>query len=150
LLGPKAPDVRFETVGDTLLPSADGYVPLGGFARGSFSFELQLPFPGLGPNFGSHFFVDGGRVWTDDERFEMEGDPRGQEHTFVATGAGFDVRTPVGPIKVDVGYKLNPSVTDLADAADVLRAANEGRDFADVPRKNSRRWQLHLAIGASY
>jgi len=150
MVGPKVPDVRFETVGDSIEAHADGYVPLGGFARASFSVELQLPLRVLGPNLGTHVFLDGGRVWTDDARFGMQGDPQGQERLFFATGAGFDLRTPVGPIKIGVGYKLNPSITDLAASSELLRAAAEGRPFDEVHRKNSRRWQWHLAIGASY
>jgi outer membrane protein assembly factor BamA len=150
LLGPKVPDVRFETVGDTLVPEADGYVPLGGFARGSFSLELQVPLAGVIRNLGSHFFLDGGRVWTDDERFGMAGDPFEQERLFYAAGAGLDVRTPVGPVKVSVGYKLNPSITDLVDADDLLVAVNSGQGTDALHRKNSRRWQWHLAIGTSY
>jgi len=74
----------------------------------------------------------------------------GQENTFYATGAGVDVRTPVGPIKMGVGYKLNPSLTDLVDPAVLLQAAADGKPVDDLPRDQSRRWQFYLAIGASY
>ena len=150
LLGPKVPDIRFEESGDTLVSNVDGYVPLGGFARATFSFEMQMPLPGFGPNFGTHAFFDGGRVWSDDERFGLDGDPNGQEKLFLATGGGVDMKTPVGPIKLSVAYKLNPSITDLVEADDLLRTAREGRPLSDAPHKNSRRWQWHLAIGASY
>jgi outer membrane protein assembly factor BamA len=151
LLGPKLPDVRFTTVGDSLVPHANGYVGVGGFARATFSLGLLLPAPWLGPNFGSTVFLDGGRVWTDDARFGLGGaDPNGQENMFYATGAGFSVRTPVGPIEASAGYKLNPSVIDLVDAADLLRAAAAGTPINDLPRHDSRRWQFHLAFGASY
>ena len=150
LLGPKVPDVRFTTVGDSLVPYVEGYVPLGGFTRTSFSLELQLPLPGFGPKVGWHTFLDGGRVWTNDARYDLEGDPNGQERLFVATGAGIDIRTPVGPIKFSVGYKLNPSITDLVDGADLQQGVTAGIPIDDLPKKNSRRWQLHLAIGASY
>src|SRR5688572_1151855 len=149
-LGPKVPDIRFEESGDSLARDIDGYVPLGGFSRASFSVELQLPLPGVGSRMGAHVFLDGGRVWTDDGRFGLEGDPNGQEKLFFATGAGLDVRTPVGPIKLGVGYKLNPSITDLVEASDLVRFAEEGRPISEAPQKNSRRWQWHLAIGASY
>jgi outer membrane protein assembly factor BamA len=145
LLGPKVPDIRFSETGDTLV---DGYVPLGGFARATFSVELQFPL--LGPNIGMHMFLDGGRVWTDDARFGMDADPYGQEETFTATGAGLDFRTPVGPIKLGVGYKLNPSITDLVDAEDLFRAANAGTPHDTLERHQSRRWQWYLAIGSSY
>ena len=95
-------------------------------------------------------FLDGGRVWTNDERFGLQGDPNGQEHLFVATGAGLTVRTPVGPIEVSAGYKLNPSLTDLVDSEDLVTASRQGIPFDELPRHNSRRWQLHLAIGTSY
>jgi outer membrane protein insertion porin family len=150
LLGPKVPDVRFDSPADTLVPDVEGYVPLGGFARGTFSVELQLPLPGFGPNLGTHVFLDGGRVWTEDARFGMEGDALGQERLFVGTGAGLDIRTPVGPIKIGVGYKLNPSITDLVDAEDIFRAANAGTSFDDLKRHQSHRWQWYLAVGASY
>ena len=150
LLGPKEPDVRFTTDADTLTPHSDSYVPLGGFERLSFSLELQLPLPGMGPNFGGHVFLDGGRVRTTDHRFDLQQGAHGQENMFYATGAGVDIRTPVGPIKMGVGYKLNPSLTDLVDPAVLLHAAAAGQPVDDLPRDQSRRWQFYLAIGASY
>ena len=150
LLGPKVPDVRFTTDADTLTPHTDSYVPLGGFERLSFSLELQLPLPGMGPNFGGHVFLDGGRVRTTDHRFDLKQGEHGQENMFYATGAGVDVRTPVGPIKMGFGYKLNPSLTDLVDPAVLLRAAADGKPVDSLPREQSRRWQFYLAIGASY
>jgi len=151
LLGPKVPEVLFTTNADgSHTPHADSYVPLGGLSRMSFSFELQLPLPGLGPNFGAHVFLDGGNVRTQDHRFDLKQGEHGQENTFYATGAGVDVRTPVGPIKMGVGYKLNPSLTDLVDPAVLLQAAADGKPVDDLPRDQSRRWQFYLAIGASY
>ena len=150
LLGPKFPDVRFQASGDTAVAVADGYVPLGGFARVSFSLELRLPLPGFGPKFGSHVFLDGGRVWTPDQRFRDAGDRLGQEKFFYGAGAGLDLITPVGPIKLGVGYKLNPSLTDLVDSDDLLRARAEDQPLDQVEKHNSRRWQFYLAIGSSF
>jgi len=150
LLGPKVPNILFSSVNDSLIPRAEGYVPVGGFERALFSLELRLPFPWLGPTFGSRFFLDGCRVWTNDARFGREGDPNGQEKLFVATGTGIDLRTPVGPIETSVAYKLNPSITDLVDAADLLQAVQNGQPIETVRRRNGRRWQFHLAIGTSF
>jgi outer membrane protein assembly factor BamA len=157
LLGPKVPDIRFTSEPDTngdgrpeLIPHTDSYVPLGGLERLSFSVELQVPLPGMGPNFGGHVFLDGGRVRTTDHRFDLQQGAHGQENMFYATGAGVDIRTPVGPIKMGVGYKLNPSLTDLVDPAVLLRGAAEGKPLDTLPREQSRRWQFYLAIGASY
>jgi outer membrane protein assembly factor BamA len=150
LLGPKVPEVLFTTDAGTRTPHTDSYVPLGGLSRMSFSFELQLPLPGMGPNFGAHVFLDGGRVRTEDHRFNLQQGEHGQDRTFYATGAGVDMRTPVGPIKMGFGYKLNPSLTDLVDPAVLLQAAAQGQPVDDLPREQSRRWQFYLAIGASY
>jgi len=151
LLGPKVPEVLFTTdANNKLTPHTDSYVPLGGLERLSFSAELQLPLPGMGPNFGAHFFLDGGRVRTQDHRFDLKQGEHGQEQMFYATGAGVDVRTPVGPIKMGFGYKLNPSLTDLVDPAVLLQAAAQGQPVDELPRDQSRRWQFYLAIGASY
>jgi outer membrane protein insertion porin family len=150
LLGPKFPDIRFVDTGDTTELQADGYVPVGGLARTTFSVELRMPLAALGKNVGAHTFLDGGRVWTSDSRFNADGDPYGDEKWFYATGAGLDVHTPVGPIRLSLGYKLNPSVTDLADSKDILDASLSGRPLDDLPRHQSRRWQLHLSFGTGF
>jgi outer membrane protein assembly factor BamA len=150
MLGPKFPDIRFQQEGDSSVAVADGYVPLGGFSRVSFSLELRLPMPVLGPKFASHIFLDGGRVWTGDSRFQTGGDPYDQERLFYATGAGVDLLTPVGAIRLSVGYKLNPSVIDLVDSADLLRAVDEEIPIDQFERHNSRRWQFNFAIGSNY
>ena len=98
LLGPKVPDVRFTAVGDSLVPSADSYVPLGGFARASFSLELQMPLPGFGPNFGSHVFF--GRRPGVDERHPI----RSRERS---------VR-PAAPVRRH-GRRAQPAHTGRAD-----------------------------------
>jgi len=56
----------------------------------------------------------------------------------------------VGPIRLSLGYKLNPSVTDLADSKDILDASLSGRPLSDLPRHQSRRWQLHLSFGTGF
>lgn len=151
MLGPKVPDVRFERdANDSLVTRVDGYVPLGGFQNANFSLELRLPLPGFNPNFGSVLFLDGGRVWTNDARYDLEGDPHNQEDFFFATGAGLSLKTPVGPILIALGYKLNPSLTDVVDAADITAAANSGRPVDDLPRHKNWRLQWHLAFGTSY
>ena len=68
-LGPKFPDVDARVEGSDTVFSADGYVPIGALARVSGSLELRLPAPGLPSAWGTHLFLDGGKVWTPDERF---------------------------------------------------------------------------------
>jgi outer membrane protein insertion porin family len=150
LLGPKFPDIRFRAEGDSTVLVADGYVPVGGLARTTFSLELRLPLPGGHPNFAWHAFLDGGRVWTSDERFRSGDDPYDQQKFFYAAGAGLDLITPVGPIKAGFGYKLNPSVTDLVDSADLIAGERDDTPVDELPKHNSRRWQFYLAIGSSF
>jgi len=151
LLGPKFPDLRLREVDGRVTLDAAGYVPLGGFERMTFSSELRLPLPGFGRGIGTFVFLDGGRVWTDDARFVgNDAEPDDQQRWFYATGGGLDIRTPVGPVRLGVGYKLNPSITDLADANDYTRALIDGTPVSQVPRRNSRRWQLHFSFGSAY
>ncbi len=153
LLGPKTPDVRIVRQGDSIRVSADRYVVLTGLARATASVELRLPFPFLGPNQGTHVFLDAGRVWNPDDRFrnpELPPDPLGQERFFYGTGVGVSFGTLVGPVRLDLGYKLNPSPLDVRDPGAVARALAAGRPVLSVPADQSRRWHLHLSIGRGF
>ncbi|HET9952500.1 MAG TPA: BamA/TamA family outer membrane protein [Candidatus Eisenbacteria bacterium] len=150
LLGPKFPDIRSEESGDTTRLVAEGYVPVGGFQRFAGSIELQLPLPGVGPNWGANVFLDAGRVWTSDDRFSHGIYAGEQERMFYSTGAELAIRTPVGPIRLGAGYKLNPSTVDVVDSADLLEAVTAGRPIEDLPKHKRWRWQMHLAIGSSF
>ncbi len=151
LLGPKFPDVRGVSEADTIRLVADDFVPLGGFERLSWSLELRVPFPGARSTWGWHAFLDAGRVRTSDTRFEtVAGAAPGGESWFYGTGLGLDLGTPVGPIKLDMGYKLNPSIADLVDSGDLFQALIDGTPLESLEKKNSRRWQFHLAFGTSF
>jgi len=150
LLGPKVPDLRLVQQGDSVIASADRYLVLSGLARLTASIELRLPFPFLGRSGGTHLFLDGGRIWTPDDRFfdpTTPHDPLGQEKFFVGTGAGVEFGTIVGPLRIDLGYKLNPSPLDLRDPDAVARALVAGTPIGSVPADPLKRWHLHIAIG---
>jgi outer membrane protein insertion porin family len=154
LLGPKVPDLRVVDRGDTVQVSADRWLVLEGLARATGSLELRLPFPFLGPEHGTHLFIDAGRIWNPDDRFFSDpgrpGDPLGQDGVFYGAGFGVEFGTLVGPLRIDLGYKLNPSPLDLRDPEGVARALLTGRPISTVPADPLRRWQLHLAIGRVY
>lgn len=148
LLGPKAPDVV--GIEGSTVPTAR-YVPLGGLARWTGSFQFEVPLPVLGRPHGLHAFVDAGRVWTPDGRFlptevPLVPDQLG-DRVRVGTGIGVSLGTPVGPVQLDLGYKLNPSSLDIRDAMAVGRALLDGAPISDVPAERIRRWHLHLSIG---
>ncbi len=98
-LGPSRP--VFDSNGEF-----DGYVPIGGRAAFTFNFELRQDIGEVVPNFGLAAFLDGGQVWrtfsTIDERPIQFG-----------AGGGIRYHSPIGPIRVDVAYKLNPTDQDL-------------------------------------
>jgi outer membrane protein insertion porin family len=153
LLGPKVPDLRLVQRGDSVVASADRYLVLQGLARLTASVEMRLPFPGLGPTHGTHLFVDAGRVWNPDERFfdpTLPRDPLGQQEVFFGTGFGVEFGTLVGPLRIDLGYKLNPSPLDLRSPDAVAQALVAGDPIASVPTDGLRRWHLHFAIGRVY
>ena len=55
-------------------------------------------------------------------------------------------QTPVGPIGLNVGYKLNPSEFDERDAGEVLNALIAGLPVTSVP--TDWRQRIHLSFGA--
>jgi outer membrane protein insertion porin family len=150
-LGPKVPDVEIVQEGDSTRYGASRYLPLGGLARLSFALEIQFPLPGFPSRLSGHSFLDGGRVWTPDHRFIPGKDPFKQDRFFYSTGAGLGIQTPVGPLRMSVGYKLNPSPLDVRDPGEVLEYILTGGPLDEldqnVPEGWWRRLQLHLTIG---
>jgi outer membrane protein assembly factor BamA len=90
--------------------------PVGGNVLLLGNIEWRYPLPWLGQyNFGGVFFMDAGNVWTDIDMI------KGDDFRFMAGAgdvteldfkysAGFGLRyyTPVGPIRLDVGYPVKP------------------------------------------
>lgn len=107
------------------------YVPTGGRAQLIFNVEMRQQLSGFIPKVGIAAFLDGGQIWADaislDERPMQFG-----------AGGGIRYQSPIGPIRVDIGYKLNPTDEDLS--------IFEGTDFGS-------RWSrigLHFSIGQAF
>jgi outer membrane protein insertion porin family len=85
---------KFETVSPL---SADG-VPVGGDTMLLFNAELRFPLP---YGFGLVTFLDAGNVWLKDRSNVVNGLRYG-------AGAGIRYDTPVGPLRLDYGFNLDP------------------------------------------
>jgi outer membrane protein insertion porin family len=85
--------------GETLLPRASGrgFVPVGG--DGLFLFNLEYRFPLFG-DFGGTVFFDTGNVWADWRSIDFKDFKNG-------VGLGARYRSPLGPIRAGIGWKLD-------------------------------------------
>jgi outer membrane translocation and assembly module TamA len=64
----------------------------------NFSAELRVP---IWSSLGGVIFLDAGNVWADAWDFNL-GDLR------YDVGPGLRYNTPIGPLRADLGYQLNP------------------------------------------
>jgi outer membrane protein insertion porin family len=84
-------------------------LPIGGQARVIMNAELQLPFPGTGVDRSLRWFtfLDAGQVFNPQDGQNISlGDLR------YSTGLGISWISPVGPLKLSLGYPLNPQSFD--------------------------------------
>jgi outer membrane protein insertion porin family len=147
MLGPKIPRVEGTVSGADTILTADRYIEVGGLRRWTATVELRLGMPRGPRDVFAHLFADAGRVWTQDPRFILSQVPDEETGVFFTTGGGLGYYTPVGAIRFDVGYKLNPSVFDLRDPQDVLDAILAGQDASTAPTDPWRRFGFHIALG---
>ncbi len=75
---------------------AEGLVPTGGLSLWESSVELRIPLTG---NLGTAVFVDASDVTRDVAGFRLT-------RPHLSTGFGLRYATPVGPLRVDVGYRI--------------------------------------------
>jgi outer membrane protein insertion porin family/translocation and assembly module TamA len=106
-----------------LSPLSGSGLPIGGDSMLSFSEELRAVLHG---NFGAVLFLDGGNVWADSWGFRLN-------DLHYAVGPGLRYQTPVGPIRLDLGYQLNPIPGLLVNG-----------------QPQTRRWRLHFSIGQAF
>jgi len=104
-------------------PLSEKGLPLGGDSMMAFSEELRAMVRG---KLGLVFFLDGGNVWADSWSIALN-DLR------YAVGPGLRYQTPVGPLRFDFGYQLNPIPGLLVNG-----------------QPESRHWRLHFSIGQAF
>lgn len=88
--------------------------PIGGLALLVFNQELRFPMklPFIGSRLGGTIFYDAGNVYSDLGHISLAWKPSSTSNLnyFSHTvGFGFRYPTPVGPVRVDFGFQLNPA-----------------------------------------
>jgi outer membrane protein insertion porin family/translocation and assembly module TamA len=104
-------------------PLSSSGLPLGGNSLLGFSLEGRAKLKG---SLGAVLFLDAGNVWADSAGFALN-DLR------YAVGPGLRYQTPVGPIRLDVGYQLNPIDGLLVNG-----------------QPQTRRFRIHFSIGQAF
>ena len=103
-------------------PLSEG-LPIGGNSMLAFSSELRATLVG---KFGGVLFLDGGNVWADASGIRLN-------DLHYAVGPGLRYQTPIGPIRFDFGYQLNPIPGLLING-----------------EPETRRWRIHFSIGQAF
>lgn len=101
----------------------DSGLPVGGNSLLAGSAELRATIRG---SLGGVLFIDAGNVWEDRESIDL-----GVIRT--AVGAGLRYSTPVGPVRFDFGYQLNPIDGLIVNGAE-----------------QARPWRVHFSIGQAF
>jgi outer membrane protein assembly complex protein YaeT len=100
-------------------------LPIGGFSMVDGSAEARFPVWG---KLGAVLFVDYGNVWAEAWDFDLK-DLR------YAVGPGLRYVTPIGPVRFDVGWQVNPI---------------EGLRVDEREPDELRRWRIHLSVGQAF
>ncbi len=129
-LGPKRLVVETDTSGAGQV-NTYSYVPEGGNAVLNFNVELRQQLDSFIKGFGVAAFLDGGQVW------RRMSDINSGDIQF-GVGGGLRYRSPIGPIRVDVGYKVNPTNEDL----NIVKGVDRGNIWD--------RWGIHFSIGQAF
>jgi outer membrane protein insertion porin family len=98
-------------------------LPIGGNAMFAWSEEVRAILRG---NIGGVLFLDAGNVWAKSGDFNFN-DLR------YAVGSGLRYQTPIGPMRFDYGYQINPIPGLLVNG-----------------HPQTRRWRIHFSIGQAF
>jgi outer membrane protein insertion porin family/translocation and assembly module TamA len=104
-------------------PLSGSGLAIGGQTTMNFSTEVRVPLVG---NLGGVLFLDGGNVWVRPWDFNLN-DLR------YDVGSGLRYDTRIGPLRIDVGYQLNPIPGLLVDG-----------------KPESRHFRVHFSVGQAF
>ena len=149
-------------IGEPLVPGGPASqptgFPLGGNALLFNNVELRFPF--LGQNIQGVLFHDMGNVFStvSDISFRFrQRDLQDFNYTVHAVGFGVRYRTPIGPIRADLAYSINPpSYLGFSGTAEELLQCNPGLPPAQLPgfcqssRQRISHFQFFFSIGHTF
>ena len=129
--------------------------PLGGGAELLNSVELRFPL--VGENIGGVLFHDAGNVYSRPSDIALRFSQRSAEleegqkvfdydYLVQAVGLGLRYRTPIGPIRVDLGYSINPPrfIGFSGTRAELLTGQGEVRE------QRISHFQFHFSLGQTF
>lgn len=132
--------------------------PLGGNAL--FTNNIELRFPLIGENIQGVFFHDMGNVFTTLGNMSLRYHQKNLQdfnYTVHAVGVGLRYRTPVGPVRVDLAYALNPPSFNGFNGTpqqllqcDPNDPATATQSFCQVAQQNTGHFQFFLSIGQTF
>jgi len=118
--------------------------PIGGKALFLNTVELRARF--AGNRIGVVLFHDAGNVYSKIQRMRLlkftQSSPTDLDYTAHAAGLGIRYRTPVGPVRFDVGYNFNPARYQVIDRSVDPAGVVEVRRLSH--------FQFFLSIGQSF
>ncbi|RMF62783.1 MAG: outer membrane protein assembly factor [Bacteroidetes bacterium] len=139
------------------------YEAVGGVAKMAGSVEVQWPVPGLSSRWSLATFLDAGqvsgRLARDDEGRVLRNENGNPillgERIFdpadlrFGVGTGLRFRSPIGVLRFDIAYKLNPSPEDLQPAEERYRY-DTGQRAEPPASRFLDRFNLHFGIGGTF
>jgi outer membrane protein insertion porin family len=132
--------------------------PLGGNAIFFNTFELRFPF--LGQNIGGVLFHDAGNVYSRIGKLtfrQSQRDLNDFDYMVHAVGFGIRYRTPVGPVRIDLAYSINPpsflgfkGTTQELLKCDPKLPPDQLPDVCRPVRQNVSHLQFFFSIGQAF
>src|SRR5262249_4091608 len=104
-------------------PTSGAGLPIGGFSLIDFSAELRFSIAG---NFRGVGFLDCGNLFAGKFDYQLN-------NLHYDVGPGLRYNTPIGPVRVDIGYQLNPLKFLIVDG-----------------RPEQHHWRIHFSIGQAF
>jgi len=121
--------------------------PTGGNTAFVINAELRFPAPGVGDRVRLGVFVDVGQVWEREEQLLTLEDVR------ITPGVGVRFATPLGPIRLDVGYNAygrEPGPLYFRDDDNGTLTLYRSSYGLNAPDSFWRRLRVQFAVGQAF